>query len=322
MTSLNSSAVNWMRDHHATISSEALDAVGITTSQRKRLVADGVVERLVDGSYHFAGVEPDEFARCAALCTSRPQLVICGPTAGRIWDIRRSPRDGLTHVIAPPASQPCREPWVRAYRTALIHDDEIVVRPDGIRLTSPPLTIVDLTRYVSNSALASAIESALHAEICTEATLYRTAERRNTPGRAWVRRFVRVLAGRAPGHPRESDWERRVVDALVRRGVSDLQCQVRETLAGHGSVRFDMAIPTIRWVLEVDVHPEHRTLEGQANDNRRDRRGRRVGWVVDRVGELELTTTFDATMDDVVTSIELRRTEVGGLKTARLWPTR
>jgi very-short-patch-repair endonuclease len=211
---------------------------------------------------------------------------------------------------------------VRAYRTALIHDDEIVVRPDGIRLTSPPRTLVDLTRYLPDSALASAIEWALSSETSTVATLWRAAERLNTPGRPWVRRFQRVLACRAPGSARESDWERRVFDALVQRGVHDVESQVTETIAGFRTVRFDVAIPSIRWVLEVDVHPEHRSVEGQGRDHQRDRRGRRVGWEIERVGEDELATAFDSTIDDLVVSIAKRRAEVAALTVAGLWPPR
>jgi very-short-patch-repair endonuclease len=319
MPSFDTRITSWMHDHHATISSHALTAAGISTQQRDRLVAAGVLERVLDGAYRFAGATATEMSRCAALCTSRPHLVIAGPTAGRVWQIRRSPRDGLIHVIAPPGSQPCREPWVRPYRTALIRDDEIVVRPDGIRVTSPPRTLLDLTRYVRNEALASAIESALHVGSCTVPTLYRHAERLNTPGRPWVRRFLRILAGRVPGRPRESDWERRVCDGLVQRGVNDLESQVWETLADIGNVRFDLAIPSIRWVLEVDVHPEHRTLEGQARDNRRDRGGRRHGWIVDRVGELELAADFDGTLDDIVATITERRSEVAALAAVGFW---
>jgi very-short-patch-repair endonuclease len=322
MSSLDRRITEWMRDHHATVSIAFLDAAGISSTQRRRLVGDGVLERVVHGGYRFAGVDPDELTRCAALCASRPLLIVAGPTAGRIWGIRRSPNDGQVHVIAPPASQPCSESWVRPYRTALIHADEIVVRADGIRLTSPPRTLIDLARFLPDDALASAIEWALSMRMCTVVTLRRLAERLNTPGRPWVRRFLRVLDSRAAGRPRESDWERRVLDALVKRGVNDLESQVTESLAGFRTVRFDLAIPTIRWVLEVDVHPEHRTVEGQASDHRRDRRGRRVGWAIERVGEVELTTDFDGTMDDLVLSITERRVEVDALITAGLWAPR
>jgi very-short-patch-repair endonuclease len=87
-------------------------------------------------------------------------------------------------------------------------------------------------------------------------------------------------------------------------------------------VRFDVAIPAIRWVLEVDVHPEHRSVEGQRRDHQRDRRGRRVGWEIERVGEDELVTAFDSTIDDLVVSITQRRAEVAALTVAGLWPPR
>lgn len=319
MPSLDGRLAEWMRTHRATVPNSILDVNGVSEPQRRRLVIAGVIERVVDGAYQFRGVEPDELSRCAALCASRPHLIVAGPTAGRRWGIRRSPRDGLVHVIAPPHSQPCRETWVRAYRTALIDDEDIVVLADGTRLTSPHRTAVDLTRYLGDDALASAVEHVLSSGMCTMATLSRVAERLNTPGRPWVRRFLRVLAGRTTGRPRESDWERRVHDALVNRGVSDIESQVGEQLAGYGTARFDLAIPSIRWVLEVDAHPEHRTLEGQAGDHRRDRKSRRQGWAVERVGEAELTADFAATIDDLVSAVALRRDEVARLTLAGLW---
>lgn len=127
MPSLDGRLTEWMRTHRATVANSILDANGVSERQRRRLVIAGVIERVVDGAYQFRGVEPDELSRCAALCASRPHLVVAGPTAGRRWGIRRSPRDGLVHVSAPPHSQPCRETWVRAYRTALIDDEDVVV---------------------------------------------------------------------------------------------------------------------------------------------------------------------------------------------------
>lgn len=86
---------------------------------------------------------------------------------------------------------------MRPYRTALVDDEDVVFRNDGVRLTSPPRTVVDLTRYVHNLALISIIEHAISSEMCTTATLWRVAERLDTRGRPWVRRFLRTAASRA-----------------------------------------------------------------------------------------------------------------------------
>lgn len=270
--------LSWLRDHHATVSSAALQRAGIDLHERKHLVRTGVVARVVDGGYVFTGAEPTELARCAALCTSRPHLVVAGPTAGRLWGIRRSPTDGLVHVIAPPSSHPCVAPWVRAYRTSLLCDEEIVDRRDGVRVTSPPRTAVDLTRYVGRDAVSSVIEDVLHRGLCTVSSLHRTAERLATPGRPWARRFLAVLQGRCPGPAAASDGERLVFEALVARGVRDVERQVRVELPGYGPARFDIAVRQIKLAIEIDLHPEHATPAGIANDNLRDHCAAAAGW--------------------------------------------
>jgi hypothetical protein len=190
----------------------------------------------------------------------------------------------LIHVIAPPHSHPCRAPWVRAYRTSLLAEEEIVRRDDGIRLTSPPRTVVDLTRYVDPLSLASVIEHVLAQQMSTVATLARTAGRLVSPGRPWVRRLLAVLEQRHPGAAAESEWELHVCNALVQRGVPGLERQVWRELPGYGRARFDIAIPELQWALEIDIHPDH-GLEGGAADKRRDRCARAIGWETERVGE-------------------------------------
>jgi len=310
MAALDDSALMWLRQHHATISTTALAASKVTLDQRAVLVQAGLLVRVVDGAYALGGVEPTELSRCTALSTSRPELVVAGPTAGRLWGLRRVPRDGLVHVIAPPGSHPCREPWVRPYRTALVDDEDVVVRDDGVRLTSPPRTVVDLTRYVHNLALISIIEHAISSEMCTRETLFRVAERLDTRGRPWVRRFLRVLGSRHPSAASESEGELRVLNALVERGVEGLTRQHPIALLGYGRARFDIAIPSIKWALEVDLHPEHRSSEGVARDNRRDAAAESLGWRVRRVGEVELDRgQFAGTMDDVAREVRRRAAE-------------
>ena len=320
MPSIDQQSLAWLRTHHATISTGALQDSGVSLDQRKRLVEAGMLRRVVDGAYAFTGRDLDELARCAAVCTSRPQLVVAGPTAGRLWQIRRSPHDGLIHVLAPPHSHPCREFWLRPYRTALIFDDEVVRRADGIRVTSPPRTVVDLTRYVGADELASMIEDVLNRRLCTAATMQRTALRVATPGRPWAKRFLGVLDRRHPGPAAESDAERRVLEALVARGVLALERQVRVVLPGYGPARFDLAIPALQWALEIDLHPEHCSGIGVANDNVRDDCADVAGWMTRRVGEIELERHFDATIDRLVASIERRRVDADALRAAGRWP--
>ena len=171
------------------------------------------------------------------------------------------------------------------------------------------------------TSLQSIVEHVLDVGYCTESTLSRTAERINTPGRAWVRKFLRVLASRHPGAPAESDGELKVLRALTRRGVHGLVRQHAISLPGYGWARFDMAIPAIRWELEVDLHPEHRSAEGVARDNARDAAAMSLGWMVRRLGEVELDRArFEHTIDTVVQEIGERQRHVERLARAGIWP--
>ena len=279
-------------------------------------------------AYRFAGVEARRaVTRCAALCASRPATRRRrARTAGRVLaHPPQSAADGLVHVISPPASQPVH----RAVDPRLSHgadhlDDEIVHRhrrhprhQPTAHGRQPHALPADQRAGLSDRVCA------LSNELCTDDD---TVPRCRTPehARATVGSTISASArreGAGPG-PRVRLGAPRSRCARQPRASWTSRARCKETLPGYGNVRFDMAIPSIQWVLEVDVHPEHRTVEGQTGDCRRDRRTRRSGWFVDRVGEAELTIEFDATLDDVVASVELRRQEVARLAAAGLWPLR
>jgi hypothetical protein len=132
--------------------------------------------------------------------------------------------------------------------------------------------------------------------------------------------LLAVLEQRHPGAAAESEWELRVSNALVQRGVRGLERQVWRQLPGWGRARFDIAIPQLQWALEVDVHPDH-GLEGGAADKRRDRCARAIGWETECVGEGDLVARFDSTIDGLVQAIRRRRDQVDALRAAGLWPS-
>jgi hypothetical protein len=282
MNALNRPVLDWAASHHTVVAATDLTRLGMTRSQRRRLVRDNVLERLLDGAYHFPGVPNDELGRCVAACTRPSGLIIEGPTAGRIWGYRRMPVDGLVYVIAPPASNPSVEPWLRPYRTAMIDPLHIVERSDGIRLTSPPRTVVDLSRHLSDNDLRSVIDQVESQGMGTAETMRRVAADLATPGRPWASRFLRVLEQR-PGY-----------------GVPE------SALGVAGSRRLDASVDRIRWGVEVDVYPTHFTEEGGSNDRDRDLACDAIGWRVSRVARPALKRDFDLAIDRLVKVFEQR----------------
>jgi hypothetical protein len=304
---LNEQAHRLFAAQHGVASVEQLETAGLTRRQLKRLEAHGAIVRVHNGAYRSPSVALDELARCTAICLARPSVVIAGPTAGRLWGLRRLPHDRRIHVLAPPASNPCVAPWVRPYRTDAFHPHDVVTRPDGIRVTSRARTSLDLARWLGPADLLSVIEQVLHDGNLTEADLFEVVADWISPRRPWASRFIRQLDRRIPGAAAESHPEVRVASALVALGVAGLVRQFRIDLPGYGPARFDLAVPDLRWAIEVDVHPRHDETDGRLSDQRRDAAALVIGWETTRIDRAAYEHRFGRSMVELQIEYRHRR---------------
>ena len=197
MPSLDGEVAAWMRRHRSTVSNEHLEAIGISEAQRRRprqRRCDRACRRPAPTGSPAS--RPDDLMRCAALCTSRPELVVAGPTAGRYWKFPRVPRDELIHVTRA-AAQPTVP---RALGAALPNaTDRSGRRRRSHRRRQDHDGVTDRRRShairstMSRSRRPDRIrpqQGCLHVE-----SLQRCAERLNTPGRP--------LGASVPPRPRE-----------------------------------------------------------------------------------------------------------------------
>ena len=139
-----------MRAHQATVSNPYPRRRGrirdAATATRQHRPAPACGRRRVSVRGHRR--HRAHVVRCAV--REPPSLVIAErPTAGRIHRIRRSPCDGVVYFISPPASQPCREPWASRTAPPALDQQDIIVRFDGVRLTTASRTVVDLESQVA-----------------------------------------------------------------------------------------------------------------------------------------------------------------------------
>ena len=306
MNALNKPVLEWTAKHHSVASDADLIRLGVSRSQRRQLVEDKILERVLDGAYRFPGLTHDELGRCVGACSRPSGLIVAGPTAGRISAFRRMPRDGLVHVIGPPASHPSVEKWLRVYRTAMIDPLHVVERDDGIRLTCPARTVLDLSRHLSDSDLRSVIDQVESERMATCETIYQIAAELATPGRPWARRVLRILDQRPQNGVPESHWESRVVAALIDRGIHDLRPQRWLDVPGWGAIRLDASVDRIRWGVEVDVYPTHFTEDGGSKDRDRDLACDGIGWRISRVAGPALRSDFNLAIDRLMKVFEQR----------------
>lgn len=311
MPQFTRAALAHFESHHGVASSRDLADLGLSSHAIRTLVAAGNLESILPNAYRLPAVPFDEPARCAAVCAAHPEVVISGPTAGRLWDLRRLPPDRRIHVLAPPASQPTVVSWVVPYRTAAFHHDDVHVRADGIRVTGRARTALDLARTLPPADLLSVIEQAMHDGRLTPDEMRRVAVDWISPRRPWLRRYLGVLDRRVSGGAAESHYEVMLGDALTAAGIRGLVRQFVIDLPGYGPARFDLAVPRLRWAIEVDVFPTHQETAGRDADSWRDRAAREVGWIVDRVIRSDFGDSMAGTVGRLVTAHHGRRSSLG-----------
>lgn len=297
--------------HHGIITASALRPLGYSATAVKKLVRHGVLELVLPGAYHQRGRPLTTHGRWAAVCAAHPSLVIAGPSAGRLWQFRRVPVEARVaslgelvepvHVIAPPASNPTVERWVKVYRTSAIEPSrDVHVRSDGIRVTGRARTALDLARWVGGVDLVSIIEQAMRDGALDIEAMRAVAVDWRSPRRRWIDDYLRALDRVLPGRAADSHLEVLLGNGLAAAGVTGLVRQFAIDLDGFGRVRFDLAVPVSRWAIEVDGHPTHHDASGRRRDEARDRAAQRHGWTVTRIGPDAFGDALPATIDRLV----------------------
>ena len=299
MAHLTPNAHALLARQHGTASVEQLLATGLSLRDIRHLQGAGGLELVLRGAYRTPSAPITEESRSAAVCLARPDVAIAGPTAGRLWGLRRLPLDRRIHVIAPRASQPAAVRWVVPYRTDARHDRDVIDRNDGIRVTSRVRTAFDLARWLQPDDLLSVIEQVIHDGRLADDDLLAVAVDWLSPQRPWVRHFLHALDRRLPGGPAESHPEVRVANALRTAGIRGLVRQHQVDLPGYGRARFDLAVPQLRWAIEVDLHPTHRESIGIASDRRRDHAAAAIGWSTSRIDDDGYSHRFNETIADL-----------------------
>lgn len=298
-------ALAFLEEHHGVATKSQLEEHGLTRHHIRSLIEVGNLVRVAHGVYRMPAVPLDELGRCAAICARHPDAVIAGVTAGRLWEFRRLPTDRRVHIITSPTAQRCTERWLVAYRTAAIHDDDKIVRSDGIVVTSRQRTVLDLGRTLDRPDQLSVMEQAIVDGRLSDADMRRVAVDWISPQRPWVRTFLELLDRRIGGGGAESHLEVRLGDALGH--LPGLVRQFEIALTGYGPARFDLSFPALRWAIEVDGFPTHRETAGRASDDLRDRAAASIGWSVTRLSPYQLGPGFADTVGRLVAEHASRR---------------
>ena len=266
---------------HGVLATRQLLAAGLTHSAIRRRVRRGRLVRLHHGVYSVWGSRPTQRGRWAAAVLYGGALAMLSHhVAAALWALA-SARSGPTDVTAP--SKHASIATVRFHRSNPPPDERAV--GDGLPLTSPARTILDLAPLSSDRAVERMIDEAEARRLGVGASLPALLER--YPRRPGAPRIRRVLAARGALGLTRSELEERFLALLRRRGLREPRLNAPVRVAGH-PYELDCFWPDLRLAVELDGYRFHAGRSSFRDDRIRDRRLRSVGIETVRVSAHDL----------------------------------
>jgi hypothetical protein len=306
MSDLTPAALHWLSGHHGVITTSQLRATGVGRKTTLRMLEAGVLRLVERGIFVAASIPVTLEQRCTVLCAAHPRGFITGPTAGSLVGLRRMPRNAPLHLAVRHGVHLPGAPGVRFRQTTALKDGDRRHRPDGIVIASWVRLAFDLAADLRPLDHLSVLQQLLHEQRVAVDALVAIEKRLGHPARPGSGLFRRNLERLGGSPPNESHPEVELAEALRVRGIP-IEHQTRLVRASNGrTARVDLAVPEIRWGVELDIHPEHRTFDGQASDARRTRDLHVLDWQIEPVTELDMADV-EALADELSLLYHARR---------------
>jgi hypothetical protein len=296
----------WFRTHHGVINTTQLLGLGCSLRTLRRMVASGELRRVFPGVFIGRQWPDSQLQQFGAMCARDPDVVVAFTSGCHHWGYRRV-EDTRLHALVPHTSALSLD-GVIVHRCRQIDPVEMVQRPDGIRVTSPPRTLFDSADMLGLSAARSVMEQILHEGYCTLETIIDTFVRLRHPHRPGSRTMADVLASRPKWRAAlHSDLEHRVLEEVARQGLPPVVAQCPVVLPGGRTIHLDFGWPEWKLGLEVDDPAWHAGVEPSRRDAYRDRKAAVVGWHVLRVSKIDVQGLLAEAIGDVREVMAQRR---------------
>jgi very-short-patch-repair endonuclease len=255
---------------HGVITRAQLAALGLSDDAIRRRVCAGHLHRVHRSVYAVGHPRLTRHGRLlAAVVSYGDRAVASHRSAAVLWKLlpERGPR---VDVTVPGGGGRGRRGAIIVHRSALPAGD-VTVR-DGIPVTTPVRTLVDLADVLPRRALERAMDEAAYLRLDLRAL-------RPVPGRRGAGQLRRVLAGHAAGSTRtRSELEELLLDLCRRAGLPEPE--LNQTIEGYEA---DFIWREARLIVETDGWAAHGTRAAFEWDRRRDAEHTAAGWRVVRI---------------------------------------
>ena len=277
------------RDQHGVMHRRQLLDRGATYRQIEGRLDNGVLIELGNGVYTLPSAPATSLRQYKAAELAVPDARLFGLAASNLLDLGATRSAAPEIVVHPSASHRCA--FARVHRRRDVLGTEV----KGIRVTSVPQTLVDLTGRVRLSKLEDVWTSAL---IAKRPTLDELRERVGAAREQRLRHrgiASDVLGSLTDGiDMAESELEAVLFELASQvAGAGTVVRQLALPWWKGGAGRGDVGVPDWRLILEADGRSWHARLRDFDADRLRDSVALANGWAVMRFGALHLRRAPD-----------------------------
>lgn len=266
---------------HGIASARQLLAVGVTRHAIRHRLARGDLSPVHRGVYAVGPVRGPRWREWAALLAAGETAVVSHETAAGLHGLVHSRRTPGPTQVTVRRGRPGSRPGLRVHRTTRLGDDEIRT-VDGLPVTAPVRTLVDLAGEVRSAVLERMVSAADRTGLLDGVDL-ETALRRYA-GHAGIGALRMLWASGGVAFTR-SELEERFLTLIRDGGLPEPATNVR--VAG---LEVDALWRAEALVAEVDGFGVHRGRAAFERDRRRDAVLVAAGYRVARFTWTEVTT--------------------------------
>ena len=289
-------------------------AAGVSGSTLNRRIKAGFLTPVRSGVY-VCDALATESTRWHVAAASVSDAIISHISAGEINRLPiEPPQPGSpVHVIAANNAHR-RLAHVVIHRLRRLPADEDLITHDGLAVTAPARTIVDLASMIGPARLRHIAQTQAVKRDPPLEDLVACFDSIARSGVNGVANMRAVLTGLVTGGPvPHSELERAVAAMLARSAVTGFIAQYRPPWYDGIRDIVDFANPDLRLVLEADGRNWHTREQEMANDRRRDRQAIKHGWATVRFTWGEVTKRRAATAADLTEIVASRTAELNNL---------
>jgi very-short-patch-repair endonuclease len=247
---------------HGVVSSEQLAALGVDQRAVSHRVAAGRLHRLHRGVYAVGHTVLTPRGRwMAAVLAGGEGAVLSHAAAAALWELRRTAARYIDVSVR--RTGRTRRPGLRLHWPRTLYDSEVTAH-DGIPVTTPARTILDLAAGLQRHRLERLLDQAEIQELTDYPAL--DAMARAHPRHPGATRLTRALAGYDAGATlKRSDLERLFLRICEKHGLPTPK--VNHDVATE---EVDFLFEEQRLIVEADSWRFHKTRQAFERDRRRD----------------------------------------------------